>query len=133
MFKLLKTGREYQKVAKAIGSIYIMLQDLRKSTNEFTNTADYKEDLLVMAYLSRREILDRIDIYNWNPEGAIFIPAIQKNKMTLFYALNLTVYKLYELAFSFDMEYEMEEIIEKKKGYYELEKVLPIEMLNMLK
>ena len=112
---------EYKKLAKAFNGNYQMLQSIiLKSENE-----GIKDDLNILAYLSRKEIMDRMEKYNWSMNNRISIPSMPGDKKTLIYAFNQTIGKMTELALLNDYSEEVEEILEKGSLFFAIDESIP--------
>lgn len=121
----LEKGLEYNKLAKAFNSIYLMLQQL---ISKIENEPIEVVELYLLAYIGRKEIIDRMDKYNWDLYGPIVIPMMPGYKKTLSYAYQQTIGKIEDIS---EQEYcsdEVQEILNKGEFYYELDRNIPDEM-----
>jgi hypothetical protein len=119
----IKVGFEFQKMAEAFNGIYGVISAVNVSEAN-KNLEEKKQDILYCAFISKKEILDRIKIYKWNELTPINIPLISNSTINIKLALNKTVREINNLAAVFNLEEQVEEIISKGDLYYEFEKVL---------
>lgn len=126
--KFFAKALEYNKLAKAFNGHYQMLSRvIAKSSDE-----DIKDDILILAYLSRREIIDRIETYQWNMNTKIIVPMMPGDKKTLAYAFEHTIGKLLQIADQEGCYNQVMQILDKKDIYYKLDDSLPGFLKNML-
>lgn len=119
--KFLKKGLEYNKLAKAFNGHYQMLQELiSKSQHE-----DIGNDLFILSYIGRKEIIDRMEEYKWNMNGPIVVPMMPGDRKTIAFAFQQTIGKLIELGESEGYSEEVQEILDKGNLYFELDKSIP--------
>lgn len=112
---------EFQKLAKAFNGFFLMMQDaLLKSENE-----DVKEDLLVIAYIGRKEIIDRLQKYKWRMTASIFIPMMPEKKKTIALAYQQTIGELMTLSANEGYLEDVQEVLDKGSLYYDLERSIP--------
>ena len=130
MIKFYKTAVEYNKLAKAFNGMNGMLQNLIPQIRMRDENSDFSEEIMVLAYIARKGILDRIEDNDWALEAKIYIPTIQRGKMTIMYALSQTVWKLTTIADSLDLRHIVEEVFDKGELYYTLEDNLPQQLIK---
>ena len=124
-----KRGLEYNKLAKAFNGYYQMLQPLV----EKSNYEDIKDDLFIMAFLARKEIIDRMEAINYKLTTRIVVPMMPGNNKTLEYAYLQTVGKIMTLSESQGYSSEIQEILDKGELYFELEKTIPSHLKSTMK
>ena len=125
-------GKEHElnKVAIVMGQVLHALKELEPQLKTSYDVYNEKESLVVLAYMCRVGILDRIlnTTYLQNPELPIVIPLdiIRVRRETISTGLEITVGKIQELA-SKDPEVEemVDSVLEKGEMYYALENNLP--------
>lgn len=126
--KFFKKGLEYNKLAQAFNGHYQMLQQIiPKSQHE-----DVRDDLFLLAFIGRKEIIDRMEEYNWNMNGPIVIPMMPGQRKTLAYAFQQTIGKLMELGETTGYSEQIQEILDKGTLYFELDKSIPDFMKKMM-
>lgn len=126
--RFLTKALEYNKLAKAFNGHYLMLS---KALGEASNK-DIKDDLLILAYLGRREIIDRIEEYQWQMGTKIIVPMMPGDKKTLGYAFEQTIGKLMKVADQEGCGNQVIQILDKKEIYYKLDDSLPEFLKNMI-
>jgi hypothetical protein len=116
---------EYNKLSKSIGRMHTRIQDLNSKIESNHDLSELGSEILVIAYVARKCILDRMDRYSWPWETRIIIPTISRGTMTLWDAFARTVGMIDILAEQLDLTDTVNEIMEKGDAYFELERVLP--------
>jgi len=126
--KLFKKPLEYNKLAQAFNGQYQMLQNLLSNPD----ADNLQDDLFTLAYIGRREILNRMEEYNWKLNGRIVIPMMPGNKKTLADAYQNTIGKL--LSFSEELGYysQVKDILDGGQLYEEFEQNIPEHIKKML-
>jgi hypothetical protein len=125
MFKALKGGFAFNNIANAMNRIVPMLHDLISEIENDSSGSDFKEEMVVIAYFSRRDILDIIEEHGFTMDAKILVTSISSNKISLTEALVKTVGTIQQIAAELGMSDLCEQILEKKKAYYDLEKTFP--------
>lgn len=117
-----KKGIEYNNLAKAFNGHSQMLSQLElKLENE---DEDVTEDFYVLAYLGRKEIIDRLEEYKWNMNSLIVVPNLG-GRTTVVSAMQMTISRLTLLAQENNLLEEVQEIMNKGDLYFELDKTIP--------
>ena len=129
MMNGIKAGLELQTISISMGKVYKTLSTLSGKIQDNLDVYDNKDDFYVLAYTCRVAILDRIQANDWiQMQIPIRIPTsmFTSRKETIATGLNLTIGKLKELASSNStVAYNIEEILQKRKLFYDFEKMLP--------
>lgn len=121
-FDILKSGTQFNKIAKAIGTV-IELLDLFEATGS--------EALLQKAaWLCRIGVLDKMEKYQFSLMGSIIIPIRgRQEKMKLneafFRSVGRLSIKCQELSDS-DQEF-IQAIMKKEQAFYDIDKNIPYE------
>ena len=76
--KFFKKGIELNNLAKYFSMVYLQLNELELKIKNAKDKESYLEDLFVLAYISRKEIIDRIEEYKWSWTTPIMMPPISK-------------------------------------------------------
>jgi hypothetical protein len=131
---LFKRGNEYNKLAKAFNSSFIMLNELDYKINKTSqeNYLEFKEEIFVISYIARRAVIERIKNYNWPQAGPIIIPFISNKSVTLEFAFNQLFETITEIANKMKLENEVNNILDKRSNYYEIEKIVPVHVINSI-
>ena len=124
---LFKRGREFNKLAKALNSLFVMLNELdyKINNNLSVNCSAYKEEIFIVAYLAKRAVIERIKDYKWPDASPIIVPYISKSFVTLKFASNQLFDKINTLSEKMNLNEEVKNIINKGNYYYQIEKVVP--------
>jgi len=130
-------GIELNKCAISIAKVLKMVSDLEPKISNAYDLEENKEGILILAYISRVTILDRIENNPWmTPELPITIATglFSTRKETIASALSITVGKIIKLS-----EYDprindlVDDILEKGAAFYEIEKIIPANVLKSIK
>lgn len=124
-----KRALEYNNLAKSLNGIYQMLNDTIRKRNQI----NISEDLLVIAYISRVEIIDRIAIYRWSGNTRIIIPMMPGTNKTLDYALTQTIDRLVMIGNEIGIEEEIEDVLNKGALFYRIENEIPESIKKIIK
>ena len=128
MFNIFKTGIEFNNLAKEINGMNVALQELIPKIERNYDHSEFSEEIMVLAYVARRGVLDRLEKFNWTMDAKISVPTIDRGQITLMYALSQTVVKLQMLSVKLEISDIVEEIMERGDAYYQLERILPKEV-----
>ena len=132
MFKFLKPGIEFNNLAKTMNGMNVMIQELIPQIQNSYDKEEFAEQVLVLAYLSRAGVWDRLEKYNWTMDAKIVVPTIDRGRITLAYALMQTVGKVSILAEELEMGDVVQEIMDKGAAFYEFEKHIPELLKNSI-
>jgi hypothetical protein len=127
MFGLFKKGIEYNNLAKAFDGMFTIVNQVEDKTTEISVEEFNKipGELMMLAYLCRINIIDRMEKYEWDLMNSIIVPSISSSKITLMHAYNMTIDKLSIVASDMDMLDEIQSVLAKGKHFYEVENSLP--------
>jgi len=92
---------------------------------------DCEEELFLIAYLCRNEILDRMEEYGWAMASPIVVPMMSKGRLTLNFAFQQTIGRLYSIAEKLFLSDELNDILDKGDYYYKLDSSIPIHIKNI--
>lgn len=124
--KFLKKVTEFSKLAQAFNGYYPFLNET-KSNSEAT-----VDDLFILAWLGRKEIIDRMEEYKWNLNSKIKVPSFPSNDATLGQLFNLTIGELVVLSEENDCVNEITEILDRGELFYSLESRIPKYIKGMI-
>lgn len=130
MFNFLKPGLEFNKLAESMNGLNLMIQNLIPKIERSNNYSEFEEDILTLTYIARKGVLDRIEQYSWSMETKIFVPTIDKQRITLMYAYTQTLGKLQKIANNLNFTELYDEIMEKGVTFYQIENNLPKEIIK---
>jgi len=125
-----KKAKEYNKLAKGFNGAYAMINEVELKINE--DEYQLEQDLFIIAYIIRREVLDRIEKYNWHMNTPIIIPLMSRSRVTLNFAIQQTVLRLHKISEILNIQDVIIAILDKDDAYYEIEKEIPSHMLNII-
>lgn len=128
-------GIEYNKLAMAFNGIVLILDNLdERALNGGTNEVyeQIEKDVILVAYMYRINIIDRIEKYKWSFTTPIKVPNISSNLTTLSNAYNNTFEMISNLAHDLNVEAVVKNILEKGESFNKLEQSLPSELKNKL-
>lgn len=127
MFGFLEKGREFNKLALSIGALFNMVNELNFRIKDSTDTSQFHEEVLVLAYISKRGIFDRIEKNNWSLDSKISIPAISSSRITLSYGLSKSVFLASILASNLGIKDLYDDVLNEGEHFKTLDKILPSE------
>ena len=126
----LKRGLEYNRLAKIFNGTYVMINELEVKVKN--NEDEIHQDFFILAYLCRKEIIDRMEEYNWSMSTPIVIQMMSKGRLTLLFAYQQTIGRLLILSNELGLSDEVQEILDKGNAYFEIDNALPLNIKNML-
>jgi len=132
-----KKKQEENKLAKTISEVSKLLKIIDNNSKSLLTTADRKQ-LLYIAYICKVGILDRLEKCSWLDKNSLIgipINSFDKAAITIAEGLGMTMYKLSEIVSNINdigLENKMTEIFEKGKLFYEIEKEIPQNMLDLM-
>lgn len=91
---LFKKGIEFNKVAQALNASYILINELEYKRNNDLMDGSSEESFTLIAFVVRRDILNRINEYNWDMMTSIIVPAMSNRRITLMLAYTQVVDRL---------------------------------------
>lgn len=130
MFNFLKKGKEFNRLAKSLNGINVMVQDVYPQIQQNPSRSEYGETLLAIAYLASKGVDDRIEEQNLSLDAKIIVPTIERGFITLLYAYQQTVGKLHVMADQLDMSQIVQEVLNKGPAYYKIEKTIPQQLID---
>ena len=126
---------DLNRVAVSMGKVLKMLEELENQLKRH-GIEENKETVLVLAYVCRVSILDRIEANSWmRGDTPIKIPLglIRYRNETLESGLQITVGKIKDIASSdYEVYDAVEDILSKGPTFYHLQAMLPPEYLRKL-
>jgi len=132
MFKFFKEGAEFMNLTRQMNAMHAMLQDLISKIEQSYDYTEFLEDILILSFMARKGVLDRMEQFNWSMERPIYVPSIKRGNVPLLYAYSQTVQKLEMVASQIGYKELYEEVINRGEAYYEVEKILPLEISKNL-
>lgn len=116
MFGFLKKGSEFIILAKIFGELFISVNKLEslfdKSEDDINKLRNhYKLEILGLAFIANKEIVNRMDKYGWQLEHQILVKEINSSRITIMYAWSNTITKIIMLVGLFKLQEEYEDII----------------------
>jgi len=129
---LFERGSEYNKLAKAFNGIYVLLMDLEQNlkTNPSSKN-DCMEDILFIAYLFRKEVLDRMLKYNWPITTSMYVPMISKDKINLNFAFTKVSNLIMLNSELINNSDDVIEVIERGDLFTEIDENIPIQFKQL--
>lgn len=121
------------KIAVNVAKVMKLLDELEPQIIRGDDVYEHKEDFMFISYICRVGIIDRID--NLSLVSLIFIPMglFRTKKMTIGLALEDSIGRLKRITNKDVVTYEyIEHILDKKRGFYEFDKMLPPEFKKEL-
>ena len=130
----LKKGIEFNKMAKGFNGTFVMINELESNidTSYSSDYSDLEQDLFFLAYICRREILDRLEEYNWSMTAPIIVPMMSRGRLTVASAFQKTIGRLYEMAEQLGISQRINDVLDKGTSYYEFDRAIPGHLKNIL-
>lgn len=127
-------GLELNRCVISIAKVLKALSNLDLKIKDVNSLLENKGELLIMAYISRVNILDRIENNPWMvPDLPITVATglFSTRKETIASALYHTIGKIKKLS-EYDSETEsiVEDIFEKGSSFYEIDVLIPPEVVK---
>jgi hypothetical protein len=130
MLNFLRSGTEFNNLAKAMNRLNIMLDSLMRDIERSSNKKEFSEGLLLAAFIAKKGIIDRLEKYGWTEDTKIVVPAIPGGRIKLEFALSFTMGKLAVMSSELMMSDVTQDILNGGSSYFELEKKLPDHIKN---
>jgi len=126
-----RRGQAYSKLGRGFNGICFMINDHDAKVGL---SADEKfTDLMVIAFLFRKEIIDRMDEFNWGWQTPIMVPLLSRGSITLTNAFNMIISKILVLAEKNDLSDQVQEMLDRGSIFQEFDSFLPLQIKNLLK
>lgn len=126
---LFTKGIEYNKLAMAFNGMFLIVNEIDNKAKSRISEAEFDkipDELIMLAYLCRINIVNRMEKYDWGLMTPIKIPNISSSRITLMQAYNMTVDKVSILAMDLEMTDVIQSVLEKGEHFYKFEKSLPV-------
>jgi hypothetical protein len=130
MINFSTTEVEFFKLAQALNGMGAIIKELTPQISGQFDRANFKKDFLILAYIGRCGVKDRLDHFKWSIENELLVPSLDSEPILLGLALVLTVDRLEVIANILGMEFELGEFMRKGPMFYEFERILPPELIN---
>jgi len=120
-------------IAVNVAKVIKLLDELESQIRRGEDVYDHKEDFMLIAYVCRIGIIERID--NMNLSSLIFIPMglFRTKKMTIALALEHSVGRLKGIANKDIMVYGyVEDILDRRGIFHEFDRIIPLETKKQL-
>lgn len=130
--RLFKSGNDLSKVAKSIDGLNLMIKDIIPKIEKSYEYSDFKEDIFILAYIGRKNVIDLIEKNNWSKDMKIMVSTFEKRRIPLIMGYSQTIDQIQLIANHTGYQSVVEDILEKGNSFYELENQLPKEVLNKI-
>ncbi|WP_452602379.1 hypothetical protein [Pontimicrobium sp. MEBiC06410] len=130
--RLFKSGKDLSKVAKSIDGLNLMIKDIIPKIEKSYEYSDFKEDIFILAYIGRKNVIDLIEENNWSMDMKIMVSTFEKRRIPLIMGYSQTIDQIQLIANHIGYQSVVEDILEKGNSFYELENQLPKEVLNKI-
>lgn len=130
MLNYFKKATEFVKLTKSFNGVGYMIKDLIKKREDSIDESEYYEDFLIVAFISKVGIIDRMEKYEWSLYDKLTVPSIHNNRVTLAQAYSSTIGILRIIAVENGWEYILDNIFNKGEAYYDIEKKIPYKILK---
>ena len=130
--RLFKSGNDLSKVAKSIDGLNLMIKDIIPKIEKSYEHSEFKEDIFILAYIGRKNVIDLIEKNNWPKDIKIMVSSFEKRRIPLIMGYSQTIDQIQSIANHTGYQSVVEDILEKGNSFYELENQLPKEVLNKI-
>jgi hypothetical protein len=130
--RLFKSGKDLSKVAKSIDGLNLMIQDIIPKIEKSHEYSDFKEDIFMLAYIGRKNVIDLMEENNWSMDIKVMVSTFEKRRIPLIMGYSQTIDQIQLIANHIGYQSVVEDILEKGNSFYELENQLPKEVLNKI-
>lgn len=119
--KALTPGIEFQKMAVSFNGLYGVLNDLQENINSY-QFEEIRKEILFCAFISQKEIIRPLNIYNWNEFTPIIVPLISDKKINVKIAMKKTVDTVKRMSIELGLETETNDIFSEGELFKQFEK-----------
>lgn len=121
-----RKGIEYHKLAQAFNGVYVMVNEYEvKLRKNYLDHSELEKELTFITFIARKEILDRLEEFNWDMMSPIYIPNISNGKITITFAYQQSVGRLLFFSDELGISNTIIDILDRGKTFYELEITIP--------
>lgn len=131
--RFFKSGIDLSKIAKAIDGLNLMIKEVTPRIERAYDYSEFKEEICVLAYIARRDIIELIEDNNWSMDIKIMVSSFDERRITLISGYSQTVAQIQQIADNIGFHDIVEEIMNKGDAYYSLEKLITQELANTIK
>lgn len=118
----LRKGIDFYKFKKAMNSISLLINELNSQiVISKNNYEELFEELFLIAFLYRRDVIDNLEKNIFNLYRKIYVPAISDEKILLNDMHYRMMTSIINIAEFFNLLNEVNNVLEKKSLFYEVE------------
>jgi hypothetical protein len=128
--RFFKSGIDLSKIAKAIDGLNLMIKEITTRIDRAYEYSEFKDEICVLAFIARRDIIDLIEENNWSMDIKIMVSSFDERRITLISGHSQTVVQIQQIADNIGFHDIVEEIMNKGNSYYYLEKLIAQELTN---
>lgn len=121
MFYFLKQRIACNKMAFTMDKINGFLKDLIKEKSDVSNIYEFKSSILIVAYLIRKGVTNRIEKNDFPLEMKLMAPNISSSGVTIWFALTKILDNLYSLSDEFDLTEDVYAILKNNDAFFRIE------------
>lgn len=118
------------QMMKVMNAMHISLKELDPKIKSDSNPSEFTEEILILAFMARKGVQDRMVEYNWMGNAPVHIESISDDYIQLNDALYQTVGKLFEIARDLNMTHMVDDIMMNGPGYNQVLKIIPKYILD---
>lgn len=120
MFGFFSKGIEYNKLAKTLGNVKGNLEKIQEAAYKTYDNSYLGPQLLLVTYVFKTDVLEKMDKYNWPTHSPIFIGNMQKK--TLGEMISSIVAEIYLIAAELRFEQHVKEILTGGEAYHRMKR-----------
>lgn len=124
MFERLKMGIEFKNLANSLNKIAEIANDINMRMDISKSYSVFYLDILSLAYVARKGVLDRNEKYTWPLNTALYVPSLSSKVLYFGGAFQVVMLRLNMIAERANLSDEVQEILEYGSKFYEIEKII---------
>lgn len=124
MFNFFKSGTQLKNLERSLNVVHVLLKDITSKLDHGSDSMELSEDVMFIAYILKKGVYDQLNKNKWRGDSKIFVPKIDKEKISLENALAQTSEKINILAFELGIFNVVQEITGGGNAYDQVDKKL---------
>jgi hypothetical protein len=132
MFGFIKGVKDMAAMSNSFDIVHQKIQELLPQVEQAYNKSQFNEAFIVLAYMCRVGICDRLERQNWPLTTGVYVPSISRNNVTIFVALSKTESVVRAAGLMLGIQQDIDDVMNKRKLFYELEKHIPLDIKKKL-
>jgi hypothetical protein len=129
------TSQDLVEVSNTLNALHVRMDVLFKRYREEPNASQYFKDFMVIAYITKRGIVDRFDLNGWSTtvnDIGINVPDYSDELLRLGDTVQVTLERVNAIAGTLDLERRLKEMMAKGPIYHEVQSNISEEVKAIL-